>query len=98
MGACARAGVLVVLSVALIVGCAARKPIEQRDDPGSHGAAAVGVADDRLSSGERPTSTSAATSTTSWSCASARYLREHPEDAHALGVSAFRFDRQVSWA
>ena len=26
----------------------------------------------------------------------ARYLREHPEDASALGVAAFRLDRQVS--
>ena len=95
MGACAARGILVVVAVALIVGCAMRKPIEQRT---TQGPTAQQLWAWRMTSqlGREPNFDERRYFDDELELRIARYLSEHPEDANALGVSAFRFDRQVS--
>ena len=88
-------GILAVVAVALIVGCAMRKPIEQRT---TQGPTAQELWTWRMTSqlGREPNFDERRYFDDQLELRIARYLSEHPEDANALGVSAFRFDRQVS--
>lgn len=84
-----------VVTVALIVGCAVRKPIEQRT---TQGPTAEQLWAWRMTSqqGREPSFDERRYFDDQLELRIARYLREHPEDANALGVSTFRFDRQAS--
>jgi hypothetical protein len=87
-------GVLIVGVVAVLVGCASR-PIERRTTQGP-------TADQlwawRMKSqlGREPSFDERRHFDDQLELHIGRYLREHPEDASSLGVTAFRFDRQVS--
>jgi hypothetical protein len=94
MGACARA-IVAVVSVVLIVGCAMRKPVEQRTTQGPT-AEQLWAWRMRSQVGREPSFEERRHFDDQLELRIARYLQEHPEDANALGVSTFRFDRQVS--
>jgi hypothetical protein len=86
---------LVVVTVALLVGCAMRKPIEQRT---TQGPTAEQLWAWRVTSqqGRAPSFDERRHFDDQLELRIARYLHEHPEDANAFGVSTFRFDRQVA--
>ena len=84
-----------MVSLALIVGCAMRKPIEKRT---TQGPTAQQLWAWRMASqlGREPDFDERRYFDDELELRIARYLREHPDDANAFGVTAFRFDRQVS--
>jgi hypothetical protein len=87
--------VLIPLAVALIVGCALRRPIEQRTTLGPT-ARELWTARMTAQLGREPSFEERRHFDDELEQRIARYLAEHPEDASALNVSAFRFDRQVA--
>ena len=88
-------GMLVAVMVASLVGCAARKPIEERTTQGPTARALWAW---RMTSelGRPPTFEERRHFDDALEQRIARYLAEHPEDASALGLAALRLDGQVS--
>lgn len=88
-------GLLVAVVVAALVGCAARKPIEQRT---TQGPTARELWAWRMTSdlGREPNFDERRHFDDELERRIGRYLAEHPEDANAFGVAALRLDGQVS--
>ena len=87
--------VLIPVVVALAVGCAARRPIEQRTSLGPT-AQQLWTARMQAQLGREPSFEERRHFDDELEQRIARYLAAHPEDASALTVSTFRFDRQAA--
>jgi hypothetical protein len=87
--------ILIVVAVALIVGCAVRKPIEQRTTQGPT-AQQLWMWRMKAQLGREPNFDERRHFDDELELRISRYLNEHPEDANAFSVSTFRFDRQAS--
>lgn len=87
--------ILIPAVAVLLVGCALRRPIEQRT---TLGPTARELWTWRMTAqlGREPSFEERRHFDDELEQRIARYLAEHPEDAGALNVSTFRFDRQVS--
>jgi hypothetical protein len=87
--------IALVVGLALLGGCAARGPVEQRT---TQGPSAQQLWAWRMKSqlGREPSFDERRFFDDQLEATIARYLDEHPEDANAIGVSMFRFDRQVA--
>lgn len=87
--------ILIVVAAALIVGCAMRKPIEQRTTQGPT-AQQLWMWRMKTQLGRAPSFDERRHFDDELELRISRYLTEHPEDANAFGVSTFRFDRQAA--
>jgi hypothetical protein len=87
--------VALVVVAALLVGCAVRRPVEQRT---TQGPTARQMLDVRVltQAGREPTFEERRQWDNQLEDQISAYLRAHPEKANALDVSTFRFTRQVT--